>query len=138
MKVLIMGLPGSGKTTLAEALQGKLGCAWYNADKIRSQSNDWDFSYEARIRAAARMRNLADFESAQGRIVICDFVCPTPETRVLFDANVTIWMDTIRASKFSDTNEIFIPPLNSDFLFSEWPTPSKIEQIVVHICNRKS
>lgn len=130
-----MGLPGSGKTTFAEALQKELGCAWYNADKIRSQSNDWDFSYEARIRAAARMRNLADFESAQGRIVICDFVCPTPETRILFDADVTIWMDTINAGRFSDTNELFVPPLNPDFRFSEWPTASKIEHVSNHIRN---
>jgi adenylylsulfate kinase len=60
MKILIMGLPGAGKTWLAERLQKHLNdCAWYNADEVRKMANDWEFSEEARIRQARRMRNLA-------------------------------------------------------------------------------
>ena len=84
MKILIMGLPGSGKTYLAERMQPILKAAWYNADKVREMANDWDFSPEGRIRQSLRMKNLADYEKSQGRIVICDFVCPTIETRKLF------------------------------------------------------
>jgi len=85
MKILIMGLPGSGKTYLAERMQPILNSAWYNADKVREMANDWDFSPEGRIRQSLRMKSLADFEKSQGRIVICDFVCPTKETKENFD-----------------------------------------------------
>ena len=54
MKILIMGLPGSGKTYLAERLQPLLEAAWYNADKVREMANDWDFSPEGRIRQSMR------------------------------------------------------------------------------------
>ena len=105
-----MGLPGSGKTWIAERLQKNLECAWYNADLIREMANDWDFSPEGRIRQANRMRTLANFESANSRIVICDFVCPTKQTRKEFNPDVLIWMDTISAGRFDDTNRIFEPP----------------------------
>jgi len=110
MKILVMGLPGSGKTWIAERLQKNLECAWYNADLIREMANDWDFSPEGRIRQANRMRTLANFESANSRIVICDFVCPTKQTRKEFNPDVLIWMDTISAGRFDDTNRIFEPP----------------------------
>ena len=71
-----MGLPGSGKTYLAQRLQPLLGAAWFNADKVREMANDWDFSPEGRTRQSLRMKSLADFESANSRIVICDFICP--------------------------------------------------------------
>ena len=64
MKILVMGLPGAGKTHLAERLQKVLNCAWYNADKVREMANDWDFSPEGRVRQANRMRTFADFESS--------------------------------------------------------------------------
>ena len=83
MKILICGLPGSGKTWLAERLQKKLNCAWYNADKIRESANDWDFSIEGRLRQARRMRNIADIEHKNGRTIICDFVAPTKEARAM-------------------------------------------------------
>ena len=79
-----MGLPGSGKTYLAKRMQPILKAAWYNADIVREMANDWDFSPEGRIRQSLRMKNLADFEKSQGRIVICDFVCPTSETKKNF------------------------------------------------------
>ena len=86
MKILIMGLPGSGKTWLADQLQVRLNCAWYNADTIRNMANDWDFSQAARLKQAYRMKALADIEKSYKRIVICDFVCPLDITREIFDA----------------------------------------------------
>ena len=110
MKILIFGLPGSGKTTLAKYLVDLLGedTTWYNADEVRNQYNDWDFSEEGRLRQATRMRDL--MEQAKGD-VICDFVCPTKEYRELFGDDVfKIYMDTIEEGRFEDTNKIFEPP----------------------------
>ena len=77
MKILIFGLPGSGKTWLAERLQKRLECAWFNADEIRRMANDWEFSEAARYRQAHRMASIANNEKYHDRTVICDFVCPT-------------------------------------------------------------
>jgi len=120
MKILIMGLPGSGKTYLTERLQPLLKAAWYNADKVREMANDWDFSDDGRRRQSMRMRSFADFEKGHGRYVMCDFVCPTRETRANFDADITIWMDTIEEGRFEDTNKIFVKPENVDFHITEW------------------
>ena len=119
MKILIMGLPGSGKTYLAERMQPILKAAWYNADKVREMANDWDFSPDGRIRQSLRMKNLADFEKEHGRIVICDFVCPTFETKNNFDPDITIWMDTIKSGRYEDTNKMFEKPENVDFKVTE-------------------
>jgi adenylylsulfate kinase len=114
MKILIMGLPGSGKTTLAKELKEQLkDCAWINADDLRKQYNDWDFSRKGRIRQAERMRDLADARST--KYVICDFVCPLPEMREIFDADFVIWVDTITASEYEDTNSIFQIPSKYDY-----------------------
>ena len=90
MKILIMGLPGSGKTYLAERLQPLIDAAWYNADVVRNMANDWDFSSEGRIRQSMRMKTFADFEKSNNRYVICDFVCPTAETRMNFNLTETL------------------------------------------------
>ena len=119
MKILIMGLPGSGKTYLAERMQPILNAAWYNADKVREMANDWDFSPQGRIRQSLRMKNLADYEKSHGRIVICDFVCPTNETKTNFDPDITIWMDTIKSGRYEDTNKMFEEPINVDFKVTE-------------------
>ena len=110
-----MGLPGSGKTYLAERLVPILNAAWYNADKLREMANDWDFSDEGRRRQSRRMRTFADFEKDNGRYVVCDFVCPTKETRENFDADIVIWMDTEKKGRFSDTNKIFQKPKKFHF-----------------------
>ena len=119
MKILIMGLPGSGKTYLAERMQPILKAAWYNADMVREMANDWDFSPDGRIRQSLRMKSLADFEKKHGRIVICDFVCPTFETKNNFDPDITIWMDTIKSGRYEDTNKMFEKPENVDFKVTE-------------------
>lgn len=115
MKILIMGLPGAGKTWLAERLQKELKCAWFNADRVREMANDWEFGDEARIRQARRMRNIANFEKGQGRTVICDFVCPTELTRYIFEADIIVWVDTIEEGRFEDTNKMFEKPTDVDF-----------------------
>jgi adenylylsulfate kinase len=126
VKILIMGLPGSGKTYLAERLQKHLNCAWFNADEVRRMANDWEFGEEARIRQARRMRNLANFEKSEGRTVICDFVCPTELTRYVFEANYTIWMHTIGSGRFEDTNRMFVPPSYADLVIEKFLTDEEI------------
>ena len=121
MKILICGLPGSGKTWLAERLVKLIdNCAWYNADFLRKYSNDWDFSESGRMRQAHRMRTFADFEKSHGRFVVCDFVCPTKATRKNFDADIVVWMDTIKQGRFEDTNKLFQNPQKVDFHITEW------------------
>jgi adenylylsulfate kinase len=124
-----MGLPGSGKTWLAERLQKHLECAWFNADKVREMANDWEFSDDARIRQARRMANIADYEKGCGRTVICDFVCPTEMTRYIFDADLTVWMNTIVAGRFQDTNKMFEEPTDFDYLIENFMSDEEIKQM---------
>ena len=115
-----MGLPGSGKTYLTKRLAPLLNAAWYNADKVREMANDWDFSDEGRSRQSNRMKTFANFEKSHGRFVICDFVCPTRSTRSNFNADITIWMDTIASGRFEDTNKLFQAPKNVTYHITEW------------------
>ncbi len=113
MVVLICGLPGSGKTTLAKTLSEILpSVTWYNADVVRAEYNDWDFSQEGRIRQVDRMITLAN--KATTDVVICDFVAPTEAIRQRFNADLLVWVDTIEASRYDDTNALFEPPVKYD------------------------
>ncbi len=114
-----MGLPGAGKTTLAQKLVSLINAEWLNADNIRKKYNDWDFSSEGRLRQAKRMANLAKKLKDQGSFVVADFVCPTPEARKLFNPDFVIWMDTIKKGRFEDTNKMFIPPKKYDVKVTE-------------------
>ena len=120
MKILIMGLPGSGKSTLAEPFAQMVNGVWLNADAVRMEYNDWDFSPEGRVRQAQRMRYLADGVVRAGRIAVADFVCPTEQARVEFAPDYVVWMDTIKAGRFEDTNRMFVPPAHVDYHVSEW------------------
>ena len=120
MKILIMGLPGSGKTTLAKSFAGLLGGVWINADQVRQQYNDWDFSPKGRIRQSQRMRYLADGVVLAGKVAVADFVCPTEQARSEFNADYVIWMDTITESRFKDTNAIFENPTKYNYHVKEW------------------
>ena len=115
-----MGLPGSGKTYLTERLVPLIGAAWFNADKVREMANDWDFSLEGRVRQSNRMKSFADFEKSHGRIAVCDFVCPTAETRRLFGADFTVWLDTIKEGRFEDTNQLFERPTDFEIRITKW------------------
>ena len=113
--VLIMGLPGSGKTTLANELVPLLKAKWLNADEVRKEADDWDFSSEGRIRQAKRMWTKAIEFKNQGNHVVADFVCPTPAARSLFPADFLVWVDTIKEGRFDDTNKMFVKPDKYDF-----------------------
>ena len=106
-KILVMGLPGAGKTTLSKFLVEELNAAWLNADEIRKKFNDWDFSEEGRIRQAKRMKDLSDNYLSQGKNVVADFICPTKAARKQFNADFIVWMDTIKEGRFEDTNKMF-------------------------------
>ena len=110
-----MGLPGAGKTTLADELAPKLNAKRLNADEVRKAANDWDFSEEGRKRQAKRMADFALELKKQGNYVVADFICPTPEARKLFPADFVIWVDTIKEGRFEDTNQMFVKPEKFDF-----------------------
>ena len=113
--ILVMGLPGAGKTTLADELAPKLNAKRLNADEVRKAANDWDFSEEGRKRQAKRMADFALELKNKGNYVVADFICPTPEARKLFPADFVIWVDTIKEGRFDDTNQIFVKPEKFDF-----------------------
>ena len=161
IKILIMGLPGAGKTYFAERLKKQLEdtCTindipsqslvnletlplswnakvdWFNADDIRKRFNDWDFSKEGRIRQSLRMAEFA--LKCTGDFVICDFVAPLPEMRHNFKADWVIWMDTIDAGRFDDTNKAFIPPDVYDFRITEKNAEHWVPFVVSHITRNK-
>jgi adenylylsulfate kinase len=155
-RILIMGLPGSGKTTLAEALKeyleknGEISygralnehlgdltakVTWFNADDIRRKYNDWDFSNEGRIRQSLRMFQFSI--EADGEYVICDFVAPLVEMRNNFKADWTIWVDTIREGRYADTNAAFVEPEVYDFRVTEQNATKWAEFIGNHIIENR-
>lgn len=155
-KILIMGLPGAGKTFMAEALKKRLEASteipvealaqcevvptfyrpsvkWFNADEVRKKYNDWDFSHEGRIRQSLRMAEFA--LTANADYVICDFVAPLPEMRHNFKADWVIWMDTIDQGRYEDTNKAFVPPDLYDFRITEKDADKWSDFIADHILN---
>jgi adenylylsulfate kinase len=160
-KILIMGLPGSGKTYFAERLKKyleenssietmpkhryaefevapsiyKSKVDWFNADDVRRKYNDWDFSKEGRIRQSLRMLEFA--MKCTGDFVICDFVAPLPEMRNNFKADWTIWIDTIDAGRYEDTNKAFVPPEIYDFRIIEQNADKWVEFVGDHILQNR-
>ena len=110
-----MGLPGAGKTTLAETLAPMINAKRLNADEVRKAANDWDFSPEGRTRQSRRMADFALKLKSEGNYVVADFICPTPEARKLFPADYVVWVDTIKEGRFEDTNQMFVKPEQYNF-----------------------
>lgn len=162
-RILIMGLPGAGKTYFAERLKSyletngdifkvdpgkfmlyegipdentlKVKVDWFNADEIRKRFNDWDFSKEGRIRQSIRMFEFA--LKCSGDFVICDFVAPLPEMRHNFKADWTIWIDTIDAGRYEDTNKAFVAPDVYDFRITEQNAEKWVEFVGNHILENR-
>jgi len=128
-----MGLPGSGKTTLAKELAPKINAKRLNADEVRKEANDWDFSEEGRKRQARRMADFALKLKEEGNFVVADFICPTPEARALFLADFVIWVDTIKEGRFDDTNKMFIKPDKFDYHVTTQDAKNWAQKIIKEI-----
>jgi cytidyltransferase-like protein len=123
-KILIMGLPGSGKTTLANVLAPLLNAVVFNADAVRTNlSRDLGFGHQDRIEHARRMCWMCDRVVEAGGTAIADFVCPTPSTRAAFGDAFVVWVDRIKESRFDDTNRMFIAPERIDLHVTGQGTP---------------
>jgi len=138
MKILIFGLPGSGKSTLAEPLAKLLGGVHVNADAVREKyeghdMSKWDFSLEGRIKQAQRMKFLSDGVVMAGKIAVADFVCPTQKARDEFDADFTVWMDTIEEGRYEDTNKIFEKPdrYKRDYHVAKWFDDTHVQLVPI-------
>ena len=126
-----MGLPGSGKTTLAERLVPKLKAIWFNADAVRSEiSTDLGFTEEDRLEHARRMGKLCEFSAKYGSFAVADFVCPTKKARELFEADFTIWVNRIEEGRFEDTNKMFEKPENYDIELNEGTPEEWLDQVL--------
>lgn len=135
MIIQIIGLPGSGKTTLAKQLASRTNAILLNADEVRSDlCSDLGFSIEDRIEQSRRLGALARLLSKQGHIVIVDFVCPTSETREVFGKpDYVIWMNTIQQGRYENTNSIWADPENYDYKFTDLKQEDKADAIIKHL-----
>ena len=135
--ILVMGLPGAGKTTLANELAPKLNAKRLNADEVRKAANDWDFSEEGRVRQAKRMAEAALKLKDEGSYVIADFIAPTPKARSLFPADYVIWVDTIKKGRFDDTNKMFVKPEKYDFHVTTQDAKSWVSKILINFKDKE-
>ena len=138
-KILIMGLSGAGKTTLAKPLIRELkktsSVEWLNADIIRKKNNDWDFTPTGRLRQAQRIHDMS-FKSTCD-FVVCDFIAPTVESRTIYSPDYTIWMDTIKSCKYENTNELFTSPTEWNYRIIDYTEALHIDNIISDIQQRK-
>jgi cytidyltransferase-like protein len=134
-KILIMGLPGAGKTTLANTLAPLLPAVVFNADAVRANlSRDLGFSHVDRVEHARRMGWMCDRVVEAGGTVIADFICPTADTRAAFGEAFTVWVDRIEAGHFEDTNKMFVAPEHFDLRVKAVGTPQYwAEQVLVRL-----
>jgi adenylylsulfate kinase len=132
-----MGLPGAGKTTLATELAARLDAAHFNADTVRQQYNDWDFTMQGRLRQAQRMRQLCDQALEHNRYAIADFICPTPAARHLFDPQFVIWVNTVDEGVYANTNSLFAPPDRLDYRVDRFHNVSDLVDILIPLIEQK-
>ena len=116
MKILIVGLPGSGKTWLGSRIAEKFSIPFWDADMVRKTYNDWDFSGQGRDRQSMRMRKLAEVDT----ISISAFIAPLPGYIRNFFPDKLIFMDTVKDCEYEDTNKLFKPPQNPDVRITKW------------------
>jgi len=140
MKILIFGLPGSGKTTLAKPFAELIGAVHINADAVRKEYDDWDFTPEGRMRQAMRMKFLADGVVMTGKIAVADFICPTEQARTEFSPDYVVWMDTIQKGRFEDTNKMFQAPTKFDYHVKEWftDTHQQLSEVVKNYMEKQN
>ena len=130
--LLIMGLPGAGKTTLARVLAAHLNAVHFDADEVRANINrDLGFSVEDRVEQARRMGWLGRQVACTGQYAIADFVCPTPATRAAFGSAFIVWVDRIDASRYEDTNALFVPPERPNIRVTAAGTPEAWAERIV-------
>jgi len=118
-KILIMGLPGAGKTYLAKQVYRELNAVWINGDKVRKKFKDWDFTKNGRIRQAKRLNKLSNEHIKRGKDVVVDFICPNKDSFKYFKADFVVWLDTIKKGRYirkhlDDINPIFKKPKKFD------------------------
>lgn len=140
MRILFFGLPGSGKTTLANEVvrQLKGSVVHLNADQIRKTFDDWDFTPEGRLRQAQRMRQMADdrlcHDFFPADYAVADFVAPLPEYRAAYKADFAVFMDTIQEGRFEDTNRIWVRPTKDEYRHII-TTFRDIREEAAHVCS---
>jgi hypothetical protein len=133
--IQILGLPGSGKTTLANALKERINAIHLNADRVRATVNsDLKFTEKDRTENARRLGEMAKLLSEQGHVVIVDFICPTKKTREAFGTpDIKIALDTIYSSRFPDTDIMWMPVVDADYTFYEWKSVKEMsDEIIAH------
>lgn len=121
LKILVCGLPGAGKTYLASRLASALNGVHFNADEVRATiSKDLSFTPADRLIQAERMSAMCDIVKRAGHYAVADFVCPTEATRQAFNADYVIWVNTIKAGRFDDTNALFEPLAGADLVITDY------------------
>ena len=134
MKILVCGLPESGKTWLAMRMAGYFKCPHFNADKVRAMADDWRFDKKARHRQANRLSNMADFEHSpaggSAPVTVTDFVCPTEVTRALFNPGLTIWLNTKEnETPYADTKAMWEDPLEAEVVVESFMSDEEIRTL---------
>lgn len=139
-KILVMGLPGSGKTAFAKKLVGRINAVWFNADEVRRTVNeDLGFTEEDRLKQAERMRWMCDQVVKTGTYAVAEFICPTEETRKAFDPDYVIWVNRIEEGRYEDTNKLFVPPVederwsDDDLVLAEGTVDEWVDEAVEHL-----
>lgn len=139
-KILVMGLPGSGKTAFAKELVKRLNAVWFNADEVRQTVNeDLGFSEEDRQKQSERMSWMCDQVVKTGTYAVAEFICPTEKTREAFNPDYVIWVDRIKEGRYEDTNKLFEPPTgdkrwnDNDLVLKEGTIEEWADKAVAHL-----